>query len=85
VNRVPDAREESCEIAHRGGGAHEAERESTGSTRQERGTAERFEQLPLVELSGGVADDRFELEFGGGRRLRIPAGKIQTRPRIIVT
>jgi hypothetical protein len=28
-----------------------------------------------VELLGGaVADDRFELECGAGRRLRIPAG-----------
>lgn len=39
---------------------------AAGSTRQ------RFESLPLVELSGGVIDDRFELELGGGRRLRIP-------------
>jgi hypothetical protein len=27
----------------------------------------------LVELRGGVSDDRFELELAGGRRLRIPA------------
>ena len=30
--------------------------------------------MPLVELRGGVVDDRFELELGGGRRLRIPRG-----------
>jgi hypothetical protein len=53
---------------------------AAGSTRQERGTAERFEPLPLVELSGGVADDRFELELGGGRRLRIAPG-LQTKIR----
>jgi len=26
----------------------------------------------MVELSGGGVDDRFELELGSGRRLRIP-------------
>lgn len=42
--------------------------------RQHRGTAERCAPVPIVELSGGVVDDRFELELGGGRRLRIPPG-----------
>jgi hypothetical protein len=32
----------------------------------------RSEPVPLVELRGSVVDDRFELELGGGRRLRIP-------------
>jgi hypothetical protein len=44
------------------------------STRRppDRRIAERLEPLPLVELSGGMVDDRFELELGGGRQLRIP-------------
>jgi transposase len=42
--------------------------------RQNRGTAERCAPVPIVELSGGVVDDRFELELGGGRRLRNPPG-----------
>jgi transposase-like protein len=33
-----------------------------------------LQPLPLVELRSGVVDDRFELELGGGRRLRIPPG-----------
>jgi hypothetical protein len=33
-----------------------------------------FEQWPIVEVRAGVNDDRFELELGGGRRLRIPPG-----------
>jgi hypothetical protein len=45
---------------------------AAGSTRGERGAVDRLEPLPLVELSGSVVDDRFELELGGGRRLRIP-------------
>jgi transposase len=49
--------------------------EAAGATRrQDRGSAERREPWPIVELSGGVVDDRFELEVGGGRRLRIPPG-----------
>jgi len=53
-------------------GASRGAAKAAGARRRERGTADRLEQLPLVELSGGVVDDRFELELGGGRRLRIP-------------
>lgn len=50
-------------------------RNAAGSTRrQSRRAVERLAQLPIVELSGGAGDDRFELELGAGRRLRIPQG-----------
>jgi len=53
-------------------GARRGAAKAAGSRRQERGAVDRLEPLPLVELSGGMVDDRFELELGGGRRLRIP-------------
>jgi hypothetical protein len=34
----------------------------------------RLEQFPFVQLNAGMVDDRFELELGSGRRLRIPRG-----------
>lgn len=51
-------------------------REAAGRVKHEqsRRAAERFEQLPIVEVSSGLVDDRFELDLGGGRRLRIPPG-----------
>jgi hypothetical protein len=36
--------------------------------------AARFEQLPIAQWSSVLVDDRFELELGTGRRLRIPQG-----------
>jgi hypothetical protein len=43
-------------------------------SRRTSGRAVRFAELPIVELRGGLNDDRFELELSAGRRLRIPPG-----------
>jgi hypothetical protein len=53
------------------------ERGGRRAARSRRGTSGRAVQLaelPIVELRGGVNDDRFELELSVGRRLRIPPG-----------
>jgi hypothetical protein len=47
---------------------------AAGHTRRPDEGSQRLEPVSLVELRAGVSDDRFELELGGGRRLRIPAG-----------
>jgi hypothetical protein len=47
---------------------------AVGRTRRPDGVLQSGEPLPIVELCGGGIDDRFELELGGGRRLRIPPG-----------
>lgn len=50
-------------------------RRAAGSTRrQSRRIVAGLEELPIVELSDEVGDDRFELELGAGWRLRIPRG-----------
>jgi hypothetical protein len=36
------------------------------------GTEGRLAELPLVELRGGMSDERFELELSSGVRVRIP-------------
>jgi transposase len=48
--------------------------QAAGRPRRPGGGAQRLEPVALVELRGGVVEDRFELELGGGRHLRIPPG-----------
>jgi hypothetical protein len=45
---------------------------AAGAMRRPGGAREQLASVPIVELRGGVVDDRFELELSGGRRLRIP-------------
>jgi len=46
-----------------------------GSARSQRAEpGGQHEQWPMVELSTGCIDERFELELSAGLRLRIPAG-----------
>lgn len=42
--------------------------------KRRRGRGGQLEPVRFVELSDVVVDDRFELELGSGRRLRIPRG-----------
>jgi hypothetical protein len=48
--------------------------QAAGHTRRPGGMGQPLAPVSLVELRGGVVDDRFELELGHGRRLRIPPG-----------
>lgn len=44
----------------------------SGKRAQKRPGVERIEPVRFVQLSQALVDDRFELELGTGRRLRIP-------------
>jgi hypothetical protein len=52
-------------------GERTAPRSKRGQSRRPSG---RFDRFPFMEVSAGLVDDRFELELGTGRRLRIPRG-----------
>jgi len=55
-------------------GERDVRRGAGSAQRQSRRVGEALAELPIVELSGGVGDERFEIELDSARRLRIPAG-----------
>ena len=48
--------------------------QKASGTARRAGNEPSFAEVALAEVGSGVGDDRFELELGSGRRLRIPAG-----------